>query len=62
MAEPGNLTVVDVRIPFWRMVMILLKVALAIIPAALLFSLIITVIAFLLRATWFGLMMKSMTI
>lgn len=58
MAEPVNsVTVVDFRVPFWRLVAFLLKLALAAIPAAVLFVIIIAVIVGLLRAVGFGAMM-----
>jgi hypothetical protein len=57
MAEPVNsTTVVDIRIPFWRLVAFLLKLALAAVPAAIIFALIMMLIGVLLRAFGFGLM------
>lgn len=58
MAEPGNhVTVVDIRIPFWRLVGVLLKVALAAIPASILFVIIVWGTIAVLRLIGFGLMM-----
>ena len=57
MAEPANpVIVVDFRVPFWRLVAFLLKLALAAIPAAILFAIIIAVIVGLLRAVGIGVM------
>ena len=58
MAEPVNsVTVVDFRVPVWRLVAVLLKLALAAIPAAILFAIIVAVIVGLLRAVGLGVMM-----
>jgi hypothetical protein len=61
MAEPVNsITVVDVQIPFRRLVAFLLKLALAAIPAAILFVIIVWGVFAALRIVGFGLMMSSM--
>jgi hypothetical protein len=61
MAEPVNsITVVDVQIPFRRLVAFLLKLALAAIPASILFVIIVWGVFAVLRVVGFGLMMSSM--
>ncbi len=63
MADPVNsVTVADIRIPFWRLVAFLLKVAFAAIPAAVIFAFIMIMIAALLRAVGFGVMTWSWNI
>lgn len=51
---PGAVTLVDIRVPFWRLVAFLLKLALASIPALLLFALIVNVVVGLF---WGGLLL-----
>ena len=61
MAEPETrVTVIDVQIPFWRLVAFLLKVALAAIPAAILFAIIMWLIIAAIRIIGLGMMMSSM--
>ncbi len=61
MAEPEtHVTVVDVQIPFWRLIVLLLKVALAAIPASILFAIIIWLIIGSIRIIGFGMMMSNM--
>jgi hypothetical protein len=55
-----RVTVVDVQIPFWRLVVFLLKVALAAIPAAILFAIIMWLIIGSIRIIGFGMMMSNM--
>jgi hypothetical protein len=55
----SRVTVIDVEIPFWRLVAFLLKLALAAIPASILFVIILAVIFGLLRLIGVGLMMSS---
>jgi len=63
MPEPGNqVTVVDVRIPFWRLVGVLLKIALAAIPASILFVIIVWGTVAVLRLIGFGLFMGGMRV
>ncbi|MCC6946785.1 MAG: hypothetical protein IT539_03375 [Bradyrhizobiaceae bacterium] len=63
MAEPGNqITLVDVRIPFWRLVGLLLKLALAAIPASILFVIIVWATVAILRLIGFGLLMGGMRV
>jgi hypothetical protein len=63
MAEPSNpVTVIDVRVPFWRLVVVLLKLALAAIPASILFILIVWGTVAILRVIGFGLMVGSMRV
>jgi hypothetical protein len=63
MAEPSNqVTVIDFRVPFWRLVVVLLKLALAAIPASILFVLIVWGTIAILRLIGFGLMMGSMRV
>ncbi|HEY7458943.1 MAG TPA: hypothetical protein VH765_09340 [Xanthobacteraceae bacterium] len=63
MAEPTNqVTVVDFRVPFWRLVVVLLKLALAAIPASILFVLIVWGTVAILRLIGFGLMVGSMRV
>jgi hypothetical protein len=63
MAEPTNsVTVIDFRVPFWRLVVVLLKLALAAIPASILFVLIVWGTIAILRVIGFGLMMGSMRV
>lgn len=63
MSEPGNyVTVVDLRVPFWRLVVILLKLALAAIPASILFVIIVWGTVALLRVIGFGLIMGGMRV
>ncbi len=58
MAEPANpVTVVDFRVPFWRLVAFLLKLALAAVPAVILFAITIGIIVVILRAIGIGVMM-----
>jgi len=44
--KPTETIVVDFRIPFWRMVAIMVKLSFAAIPAAIIFTLIFVVIHF----------------
>ncbi|MEX2127699.1 MAG: hypothetical protein WD871_05595 [Xanthobacteraceae bacterium] len=63
MSEPANqVTVVDFRIPFWRLVVVLLKVALAAIPASILFVIIVWGTIAILRVIGFGLMMGNVRV
>jgi hypothetical protein len=63
MGETENrVTVVDFRVPFWRLVVVLLKVALAAIPASILFIIIVWGTIAILRLIGFGLMMSSMRV
>lgn len=57
MPEPGSqVTIVDIRIPFWRLVGVLLKVALAAIPASILFVIIVWATVAVLQLIGFGLL------
>jgi hypothetical protein len=61
MAEPVNsISVVDIQIPFRRLVAFLLKLALAAIPASILFVIIVWGVVAVLRVVGFGLMVSSM--
>jgi hypothetical protein len=61
MAEPVNsISVVDIQIPFRRLVAFLLKLALAAIPASILFVIIVWGVFAVLRVVGFGLMVSSM--
>jgi hypothetical protein len=61
MPEPVNsITVVDIQIPFRRLVAFLLKLALAAIPASILFVIIVWGVVAVLRVVGFGLMTSSM--
>jgi hypothetical protein len=61
MAEPVNsISVVDIQIPFRRLVAFLLKLALAAIPASILFVIIVWGVVAVLRVVGFGLMTSSM--
>ena len=61
MAEPvSSISVVDVQIPFWRLVSFLLKLALAAIPASILFVIIVWGVIAVLRVVGLGLMVSSM--
>ena len=61
MPEPVNsITVVDIQIPFRRLVAFLLKLALAAIPASILFVIIVWGVFAVLRVVGFGLMTSSM--
>ena len=63
MAESGNqVTLVDLRIPFWRLVLVLLKVALAAIPASILFVIIVWGTIAILRLIGFSLMVGGMRV
>lgn len=63
MAEPANqVTVVDFRVPFWRLVIVLLKVALAAVPASILFVIIVWGTIAILQLIGFGLMTGSMRV
>jgi hypothetical protein len=63
MADLTNqVTVVDLRVPFWRLVIVLLKIALAAIPASILFVLIVWGTVALLRLIGFGLMVGGMRV
>jgi hypothetical protein len=63
MAEPTNpVTVIDFRVPFWRLVVVLLKLALAAIPASILFVLIVWGTLAILRLIGFGLMAGGMRV
>jgi hypothetical protein len=63
MPEPGNqVTVIDVRIPFWRLVGVLLKIALAAIPASILFVIIVWGTIAVLRLIGFGLLMGGVRV
>jgi hypothetical protein len=63
MAEPtSHVTVVDFRVPFWRLVVVLLKLALAAIPASILFVIIVWGTLAILRLIGFGLMVSSMRV
>jgi hypothetical protein len=60
MADPTNqVTVIDFRVPFWRLVVVLLKLALAAIPASILFILIVWGTAAILKLIGFGLMVSG---
>ena len=61
--EPMNpVTVVDFRVPFWRLVVVLLKLALAAIPASILFILIVWGVVAILQLIGFGLMTTGMRV
>jgi hypothetical protein len=63
MADPTNpVTVIDVRVPFWRLVVVLLKLALAAIPASILFVLIVWGTIAILKLIGFGLMSSGMRV
>jgi hypothetical protein len=63
MADLTNqVTVVDFRVPFWRLVVVLLKIALAAIPASILFVLIVWGTAAVLKLIGFGLMVGGMRV
>jgi hypothetical protein len=63
MSEPGNqVTIVDFRIPFWRLVAVLVKLALAAIPASILFVIIVWGVVAILRLIGFGLMMGAVRV
>jgi hypothetical protein len=63
MAEPANqVTVVDFRIPFWRLVGVLLKVALAAIPASVLFVIIVWGTFAVLQIVGLGIATRGMRI
>ena len=63
MAEPSNqVTVIDFRVPFWRLVVVLLKLALAAIPASILFVLIVWGTVAILRIIGIGLMGSGMRV
>jgi hypothetical protein len=60
MAEPDTrVTVIDIRIPFWRLIAFLVKLALAAIPAAILFAIIIWAIVAALRLIGFSIFMSG---
>jgi hypothetical protein len=60
MVDSGNpVTVTDFRIPFWRLVAILLKVALAAIPASILFVFIVWGTIAILRLIGLGIAMRG---
>jgi hypothetical protein len=44
-AGPHRIAVVDIHIPFWRLVVIMIKWMFAAIPAAIIFSIVITLIS-----------------
>ena len=54
MAAIRDFVLVDVRVPFWRMVVVLFKLTLAAIPAALLAWLVIVVISAVFGALFTG--------
>jgi hypothetical protein len=63
MADPTNpVTVIDVRVPFWRLVVVLLKLALAAIPASILFVLIVWGTVAILKLIGVGLMSTGMRV
>jgi hypothetical protein len=63
MADPANqVTVVDFRVPFWRLVVVLLKVALAAIPASILFVLIVWGTVAILQIIGLGLATRGMRV
>jgi hypothetical protein len=63
MAEPGNhVTVVDFRVPFWRLVLVLLKVALAAIPASILFVIIVWGTVAILQILGLGMAMRGVRV
>jgi hypothetical protein len=63
MAEPGNhVTVVDFRVPFWRLVLVLLKVALAAIPASILFVIIVWGTIAILQILGLGMAMRGVRV
>ena len=63
MADLTNqVTVVDFRVPFWRLVVVLLKLALAAIPASILFVLIVWGTAAFLKLIGIGLMAGGMRV
>lgn len=55
-------TVIDFRVPFWRLVVVLLKIALAAIPASILFVLIVWGTLAILQLIGFGLMTGGMRV
>ena len=61
MAEPiSSISIIDIQIPFRRLVAFLLKLALAAIPAAILFVIIVWGVFAVFRVVGFGLMVSSM--
>jgi hypothetical protein len=63
MPEPANqVTVVDIRVPFWRLVGVLLKIALAAIPASILFVIIVWGTIAVLRLIGFGLLVSGVRV
>ena len=55
-ATPHRVTIADIQIPFWRMVVILIKWTLAAIPAVIIVSIIFGIIGALIGGSMMALM------
>lgn len=55
-ATPHRIAVVDIDIPFWRMVAIIIKWAFASIPAVIVISIIFTILAAIIGLLFGGMM------
>jgi hypothetical protein len=55
-AAPHRVTIADIQIPFWRMVVIMIKWTLAAIPAVIIVSVIFAIIGALLGGGLFALL------
>ncbi|TMJ06175.1 MAG: hypothetical protein E6G97_00475 [Alphaproteobacteria bacterium] len=54
-AAPHRVSIADIEIPFWRLVVIMIKWMFAAIPAAIIFSIIVTLITLAFWGTVIGL-------
>ena len=62
-AAPHRVSIADIHIPFWRLVVIMIKWMFAAIPAAIIFSIIVTLITIAFAAafgTMLGLQIPSL--
>jgi hypothetical protein len=54
MSEPTHVTITDLRIPFFRLMLFFIKAGLAAIPAAIIVSLIVMLVAAIVAAAFGG--------
>ena len=59
-AAPHRVAIADIQIPFWRMVMILVKWSFAAIPAMIIVGIIYSIIFGLIGAAFYALGMREM--
>ena len=52
--NPNPVSIIDIRIPFWRLVAFFIKASIAAIPAAIVVTMIFAIVYFLLAGMLFG--------